>query len=106
MAEKINVIIEFSIFFLGLISNLIGITTLVLSKKLKKIGTRNIHILLIIVDSLFLIITLADRCSFYNGFDLTTYSIVTCKLYPYLNRILATLSPMLLVNNCLDDIRF
>ena len=99
MGEKFHLPLELFIFFLGLVSNSIGFITLVLSKKLKKIGTRSIYILLFIVDSLFLVITIVDRLSFNSGHDLTILSSLNCKMFPYLNRILATLSPMLLVCN-------
>jgi len=97
MANKTFLSLELIVFGIGLLSNSLGFTALVLSKKLKNIGTKNIYIFLFIIDSLFLILTILDRVAFYNGYDLITYSWVSCKLYPYLNRTLATLSPMLLV---------
>ena len=97
MADKTFLAIELTVFFIGLLSNSLGLMALVLSKKLKNIGTRNVYIFLFIIDSMFLILTILDRIAFYNGHDLITYSSISCKLYPYLNRTLATLSPMLLV---------
>ena len=97
MLYRIFFSIELIIFIIGLLSNFLGLVALVLSKNLEKIGTKNVYIILFIIDSLFLILTMIDRVAFYNGYDLITYSRVSCKLYPYLNRTLATLSPMLLV---------
>jgi hypothetical protein len=90
-------IMEIVIFSFGLFSNTLGVVTLILSKKLKHIGTKNMHIVLFVIDFIFLLITTADRVSLYQGYDLVTYSSVSCKLYPFLNRILASLSPMVLV---------
>ncbi len=90
--------IECIIFIIGLSNNFLGLITLILGKNLKKIGTKNMHILLFIVDSIFLVITIAERSAFYHSYDLVTYSSFTCKVFPYLNRTLATLSPMILVS--------
>lgn len=95
--QTIFFVLELIIFNVGLCSNLIAIIIFIRSKRLVNIGTRVIYLFLFLVDSSFLVIMVVDRASFYNGFDLITYSSLACKLYPYLNRILATLSPMLLV---------
>ena len=97
MVDRIFLCIQSVIIIVGLISNNLGLVTFALSKKLKNIGVRKVHIFLFIADSIFLIITIVDRVSFYNGYDLITFSSLSCKLYPYVNRIFATLSPMILV---------
>ena len=97
MPHKVFFSAEVFVFCIGLLSNSFALITLLKGKKLDNIGTKNMYIYLIIIDSFFLFIMIFDRGSFYNGYDLITYSIWTCKLYPYFNRILATLSPMLLV---------
>lgn len=97
MAQKIFFSAEIFVFCIGLLSNSLALATLMLGKRLDNIGTKNMYIYLIMIDTLFLFIMIFDRGLFYNGFDFITYSIWSCKLYPYFNRILATLSPMLLV---------
>ena len=97
MAFNIYFVIEVLLFGFGLISNLLALITFFQSKKLENIGTKHIYIYLFIIDSLFLFAMIIDRGAFYNGSDMITYSFITCKLYPYCNRILATISPMLLV---------
>jgi hypothetical protein len=82
---------------IGLISNIIGLITILLSKKLVNIGTKSIYMCLFIVDTLFLVLILIDRISYYYDFDLLVLSPLACRLYPYVYRIMATLSPMLLV---------
>jgi hypothetical protein len=95
--KVIYFLLEMIIFILGLISNLLALITFICSKKLTNIGTKYIYIFLFIIDSLFLVIIFSDRAYFYSGFDMITYSSTICRLYPFLNRILTTLSPMLLV---------
>jgi hypothetical protein len=95
--KAIYFLLEMIIFILGLISNLLALITFLCSKKLTNIGTKYIYIFLFIIDSLFLVIIFSDRAYFYSGFDMITYSSIICRLYPFLNRILTTLSPMLLV---------
>lgn len=90
-------ILELIVFTIGLLSNFLALITFAKSKKLINIGSKNTYLYLFIVDSLFLIIMVLDRAFYFFGYDLITYSSITCKLYPYFNRILATLSPMLLV---------
>jgi hypothetical protein len=97
MEKKILIGIELIFFTIGLLSNSIGLIVLIQSKRLKNIGTKDVYIFLFIIDSMFLALTAAERYVFYNGYDLISYSRISCKLYPYLNRTLATLSPMLLV---------
>lgn len=80
----------------GLLSNTIGLLTILLSKKLANIGARFIYIFLFIVDSAFLALMLVDRIAFYRDYDIMITSVLVCKVYAYLYRIIASMSPMLL----------
>lgn len=101
MQEVINnnkrLILDIVLFQLGFVSNLVALAVFLFSPKLVNIGTRNIYIFMLIVDNLFLFVTFIDRSAFHSEFDLITFSSLICKMYPYLNRIFSTLSPMLLV---------
>jgi len=97
MAHQIFTYIQSIVIVVGLVSNNLGLITFALCTKLRSIGVRRLHIFLFIADSMFLILTIMDRVAFYNGYDLIAYSRISCKLYPYVNRTLATLSPMILV---------
>lgn len=95
---KIEVLVyEIVQFTLGIFGNIIGIITFLKSKKLVNIGTRRIYIYLLIVDTLFLLQMLSDSISIIFEYNITSNSLIACRLYHYLTRVLSTLSPMLLV---------
>lgn len=80
----------------GFFGNIMGIVVL-LKRKLAKLGARNTYRYLFITDTMYLIQMVTDAILFNYGYDITGISILSCRVYYYINNSLATLSPMLLV---------
>lgn len=85
-----------TIFIFGFFGNIMG-TIVLLKKRLKKLGARNIYRYLFITDTIYLIQIVIDCIAVNYGFNITIYSIAWCRIYYHLNNSFATLSPMLLV---------
>ena len=97
MPDAIIFSMDSSILAIGLLSNLLGFLTLILSKKLRNLAARNMHFVLFIIDFIILLVTLTGRVSFYNGYDFSNFSSFSCKMHNFFNRVLPSLSSMVLV---------
>jgi len=96
--EKQFFLLEAIFTLFGILSNLVALLVLIHSKRMKRIGTRNIYIFLFTSDSFLLFLMFLDNCALnIIEFDAVIQSILSCKLIPFVTRLLATVSPMLLV---------
>jgi hypothetical protein len=82
---------------IGLIGNSLGITVLVKSKKLKKIGAILIYKFLFISDTFYLLQIMIIYFGYGFGLDLTILSNLSCQIYIYFNYAFSAFSPWLLV---------
>lgn len=85
------------VFFIGLLGNSLGLFILRRKKKFKKIGPREMYLLLFVFDSAFL----ATILNYYliKAFDINLLikSNLACKLFMYLIHVVAPVSAMILV---------
>ena len=82
---------------IGLIGNSLGITVLVKSKKLKKIGPILIYKFLFISDTFYLLQIMIIYFGYGFSLDLTILSNLSCQIYIYFNYAFSAFSPWLLV---------
>ena len=82
---------------IGLIGNSLGITVLMKSKRLKKIGPVLIYKFLFISDTFYLLQIMIIYFGYGFSLDLTILSNLSCQIYIYFNYAFAAFSPWLLV---------
>jgi len=82
---------------IGLIGNSLGITVLIKSKRLKKIGPVLIYKFLFISDTFYLLQIMIIYFGYGFSLDLTILSNLSCQIYIYFNYAFAAFSPWLLV---------
>ena len=81
----------------GLIGNSLGISVLIKSKKLNKIGPILIYKFLFISDTFYILQIMINYFGYAFSLDLTILSNLSCQIYIYFNYAFSAISPWLLV---------
>lgn len=82
---------------LGFLGSSLGLTGLILQKKLAKVGVINMYKSIFIIDLVFLSQLMVDLIAVIFGYDVAKFSGITCKMYYHFNYSLAPISPYALV---------
>lgn len=91
----VYLVFPLTIMFLGTLGNILGIIILK-KRKLKQIGTTNMHVYFLTSDTICLIAIIKPTLDYLYGFDVGSVAVLPCKLFAYFNYTASSIPPMLL----------
>ena len=94
-------VIKYVMLFFSLTGNCLGITAL-MRKKMQKIASREIYMLILALDSIYLVTQMIDDTTSEYGIKLGLTSNLICKLRLFWNFAFASITPWLLVYALLE----
>ena len=84
------------VYIFGLLGNIMGMVLLSVSKKLTKLGPKDIYMYLFLTDTVYLSQLIINYLQFGWGYDVTILSSIACKIYQYFQYSTDAFSPYLI----------